>query len=93
MAKAKGTAVVKGANALVAITCAKAGPCRGTIKLSKGAVTVGSKGFRLGAGKGRTINIPLSRKGKELLEEAGGKLRVRLTGSGIMPRQLLLTEA
>jgi hypothetical protein len=85
---------VKGAAALVKVSCKGPGPCEGALKLlaklrvgkGKGkGVAIGSASFNLAPGASETLRVRLSRRGKQLLK-SGRALKASVTGSGIEPR-------
>jgi len=93
-ARARRALEVKAGAALLTLTC-PAGRCRGVAKLSvqrgKRRLALGKARFALPAGKRKTIKIPLSRRGRALLEAKGARgLRARLAGTGLTPRGVVL---
>ncbi len=93
MAGAK--ASVRDGKAIVPLSCGKAGPCKGTLKLtakSKGkTIVLGKARFSVAPGKSTKLKVKLSKRALALLEAAGSKgLKAKLTGTGIAPRSLKL---
>jgi hypothetical protein len=84
-----------GRSVAVKLTCSDKGDCRVKLKLTakqKGKqFVIGSGTFTIAAGKTRTIALPLNSAGEKLLAKAGkAGLQVKLTGSGVKPRTLIV---
>jgi hypothetical protein len=90
-------AKVKGAKALLRVSCKGPASCRGSLKLSakltsKGKArnaTIGSAQFSLAPGFSTTLKIKLSAKAKQQLKSAG-QLSARVSGAGITPHAVKL---
>jgi hypothetical protein len=96
--KPTGTAVaaakakVKHGVASLTLRCRGGGPCAGIAKLiDHGAI--GHAAFKIAAGKRLVLHIKLTRAGITLLEGANGSLKVRLAGTGVQARRLLLVSS
>lgn len=86
-------ALVKGGQARVLLRCGKAGPCKGSIELTKGKRKLGAAAFREASGAVRIVSVRLNRHGRTLLKASGGQLTVHLSGPGVRSRSLLLEQA
>jgi hypothetical protein len=51
----------------VAVACRGTATCRGTLRISKGKTTVGSKAYRVAGGKSATVSVKPSRRGARAL--------------------------
>jgi hypothetical protein len=99
IAVAVGTASVKGNVAMLKLTCTGAAACAGTLKLLAPVrhgrrttnVTVGTARFSIAVGKSATLHVRLTAKGRSLVGKAARRgLRVKLSGSGVKGRTLVL---
>jgi hypothetical protein len=94
-ASATKRASVKGGAAWITLTCNKVGKCAGVAKLTttyKGKNRLlGKKAFSIASGKTRVVKVPLSRFGKQLLSKRGGTLRVKLSGTHLRVRNVVLS--
>jgi hypothetical protein len=102
LAVAGGSASVKSNTAMLKLTCTGAAACSGTLKLIAQVrhgkrttnVTVGTARFSIAVGKSATIHVRLTAKGRSLVSKAGRRgLKVKLSGSGVKGRTLLLKTA
>jgi hypothetical protein len=91
-ATAARVAKVKGGKALLRLRCRGAGPCKGVVKLLLGRKLIGKARFSIALGKTKVIRVKLNRKGKKLLARRH-RLKVKLGGSGIRARTVLLKQA
>jgi hypothetical protein len=86
-------AKVKAAKAYLRIHCEGPASCRGSLKLSaklQGKSTpIGSASFSLAPGSATTLKVGLSAKAMGAMRSAG-KLRARVSGSGISPHAVAL---
>jgi ELWxxDGT repeat protein len=96
---ANGTAKVARGVARLGVRCRGEGACKGratlavTVRRGKRTVRValGSKRFEIAAGKTGTVRIQLNRAGRSRLAKSrSGRLRVKLAGSGVKPRTVVL---
>jgi hypothetical protein len=56
-------------------------------------LVIGTKSFKIAAGKKVIIRIPLTKRGKALVSSAGRKgLKATLTGGGLKSRAVVLKE-
>ena len=102
LAVAGASASVKGNVAMLKLTCTGAAACSGTLKLLVPVrhgkrttnVTVGTARFSIAVGKSTTLHVRLTAKGRSLLGKADKRgLRVKLAGSGVKARTLVLKTA
>ena len=93
--------VVRGV-ARLRLRCRGEGACKGRAVLAvtrRGGrrpvrVVLGAKRFTIPAGKAKTLRIRLNRAGRSRLAKApSGRLRVKLRGSGVKPRTVVLKAA
>ncbi|HEX3737348.1 MAG TPA: PKD domain-containing protein [Solirubrobacterales bacterium] len=106
-ARARRVVRVKGRLALLALACPGGAGCAGTARLSVRTKTkrsaaasarrrakpiaIGKATFDLAAGRHRTIELPLTRKGRALVAAAGRKgVKARLAGGGVVGRAVVL---
>jgi ELWxxDGT repeat protein len=83
------------------LRCRGVGACTGRVTLAVtrrgklgGRVLLGAKRFAIPAGKAKTLRIRLNRAGRSrLTKRPSGRLRVRLAGSGVKPRRVVLKKA
>jgi PKD domain-containing protein len=96
-----GRVTVKNGSALVKLSC-QGGPCKGSLSLAVlvkvhrhlKSRSIGGASFSVAAGGTTTVTVKLNRLGKRLLAAAGKRgLKVNLTGSGIVPRSLVLKKS
>jgi hypothetical protein len=97
-ARAAARARVRSGRALLRVSCAGEGPCRGKLKLFAGfglgkAVTIGGASFSLAPGASKTLRIGLNRRAMEALGSNAKGLRAKLRGSGIEARRIRLKLA
>jgi alpha-tubulin suppressor-like RCC1 family protein len=106
IAKAARLAIVKAGTALVKLTCSGLGACGGSLKLVARAVekrngkrhlrnvVIGTAAFSIAEGKGGTLRVHLSAKGRALLRRAGKRgLEVTVKGSGVKTGTVVLKKA
>ena len=88
---ATSAAKVKGGKALLKLRCRGGGPCKGVVKLLAKRKLIGKSRFSIAAGKAKVIRVRLNRRGKKLLRRARRhRLKVKLTGTGVKRRTVLL---
>ncbi|HEY7949826.1 MAG TPA: hypothetical protein VID51_03215 [Solirubrobacterales bacterium] len=97
--RAAASAKVKAGKAMLKVSCAGGGACKGKLKLlarvgSGGKrVTIGTTFFSVAADASRTLRIGLTRKAKQALKHSGKGLPTRVAGTGIEARQVRLKVA
>ncbi len=97
--RAAATARVKAGKAMLKVSCAGAGACKGKLKLLAGIgpagkrVTIGTASFSVAQGASRTLRIGLARKAKRMLSRRKAGLAARVSGSGVQKRQVRLKKA
>ena len=88
--------------ALLRLRCRGEGACEGRATLAtkvrrgkrKVRLAIGAKRFEITAGKGETLRIRLNRVGRSRLASAPSRrLRVKLAGTGVKPRTIVLKAA
>jgi hypothetical protein len=94
------TAKVERGVARLRVRCRGEGACKGRFALSvrsrrRGGrvvrVVLGAKRFAISAGKAKTLRVRLNRAGRSRLAKTpSGRLRVKLRGSGVKPRTVVL---
>jgi ELWxxDGT repeat protein len=98
-AVANRSATVRDGIARLRLRCTGGGACEGratlavTVRRGKRRVRVvlGAKRFAIAAGKSKTLRIRLNRAGRSRLARSrSGRLRVKLGGSGVEPRRVVL---
>ena len=98
-ARAAARAKVKAGKALLRISCAGEGACKGKLKLlarvgSGGKrVTIGTASFSVAPDASRTLHIGLTRRVKQALSHSGKGLPARVAGTGVEARQIRLEIA
>jgi hypothetical protein len=98
-ARAAARAKVKAGKALLRISCAGEGACKGKLKLlarvgSGGKrVTIGTASFSVAPEASRTLRIGLTRKAKQTLGRSKTGLLAKVSGTGVEWRQVRLKKA
>jgi hypothetical protein len=93
------TAKVKAGKAMLKVSCAGRGACKGKLKLlarvgsERKRVTIGTTSFSVAADASRTLRIGLTRKAKRALRRRGKGLPARVAGTGIEARRVRLEVA
>ena len=97
-ARAAARAKVKAGKALLRISCAGEGACKGKLKLLARVgpggkrVTIGTASFSVASGASRTLRIGLIRKAKQMLSRSETGLAARVSGTGVEGRQVRLKK-
>ncbi|HET9678031.1 MAG TPA: PKD domain-containing protein [Solirubrobacterales bacterium] len=93
IAVAAGKAKVSGGLVALKLRCRGGGPCSGVVRLlDRGPI--GKIGFRLAAGAGKTVRVPLNARGLALLAKASaGGFKVSLSGTGVRARTVTLSAS
>jgi YVTN family beta-propeller protein len=97
-AAARGTAFaariarVKRGYALLRLRCRGTGRCHGTVRLQAGRMLIGTSRFAIPRGKSNLVRVKLNGRGRRwwLRQSRGRDRKVRLTGSGVSHRVVLL---
>jgi hypothetical protein len=98
VARAARRAMVKAGKALLRISCAGEGACKGKLKLLAGVgaggkrVTIGTASFSVAPEASRTLRIGLTRRAKQMLSHSETGLAARVSGTGVKWRQVRLKK-
>ena len=57
----------RGGKIAVRVACTGGEACRGTLRIKKGSTTIGSRAYRVAAGKSATVTVKPSRRGARSL--------------------------
>lgn len=99
VARAAATAKVKAGKAMLRVSCAGEGACKGRLKLLARVghggkrVSIGAASFSVAADASRTLRIDLSRKAKQVLGRREAGLAAKVSGSGVEGRRVRLKQA
>jgi hypothetical protein len=97
--RAAATAKVKAGKAVLRISCAGEGACKGRLKLlarigpGGKRMTIGAASFSVAADDSRTLRIGLARKAKQMLSRREAGLTARVSGNGVEGRRVRLKQA
>ncbi len=97
--RAAARAKVKAGKALLGISCAGEGACKGKLKLLARVgpggkrVTIGTTSFSVAPKASRTLRIGLTRRAKKRLSRSETGLAARVSGTGVERRQVRLKKA
>jgi hypothetical protein len=97
-ARAAARAKVKAGKALLRLSCAGEGACKGKLKLLARVgpggkrVTIGTASFSVAPDASRTLRIGLIRRAKQMLSRSETGVAARVSGTGVEGRQVRLKK-